>query len=105
MLPKQAPSFVGEDQEEQHKRPLRWRFMMLQNAGFGNMREDLRPRFVAPSGETGDGEPLGQVPLLLQLKITDPEISAALRAHSEGEPRDQYALGALRLGVLALRAA
>src|SRR5260370_18596948 len=48
---------------------------------------------------------MGQGPLLLQVEVTEPEISAALQAHAEGEARNHYALGALRLGVLALRAA
>jgi hypothetical protein len=55
--------------------------------------------------ETGGDDAKPQTPFLLQLKVNDPEILAALRAYPEGEPRNQYALGALRLGVLALRAA
>jgi hypothetical protein len=73
---------------------------MLEDADMGRVAENMfHPAFVA-----GD---VGSLPayLLLQLKVTDPEISAALRSYPEGEPRSQFALGALRLGVLALRAA
>ncbi len=41
----------------------------------------------------------------LALRVTDPETVVELLRHSEGEERDRYALGALRLGVLALRLA
>jgi hypothetical protein len=34
-----------------------------------------------------------------------PEVAAELGRHSEGPERDRYALGVLRLGVLALRQA
>jgi hypothetical protein len=43
--------------------------------------------------------------LLLDLTVTDPEVLAELNAKPEGRERDEYALGALRLGVLALRQA
>jgi len=43
--------------------------------------------------------------LELALRVTDPEIVLELLRHSEGDERDRYALGALRLGVLALRLA
>jgi len=43
--------------------------------------------------------------LTLALRVTDPEVVAELLEHSEGPPRQQYALSALRLGVLALRQA
>jgi hypothetical protein len=43
--------------------------------------------------------------LTLVLRVTDPEVVAELLEHSEGPPREQYALSALRLGVLALRQA
>ena len=80
---------------------------MHQDANFGHLSEQmLRPPTVVSTEEGGGAEePVFQQPLMLQLKVTDPEISAALRAHAEGESRNQYALGALRLGVLALRAA
>ena len=43
--------------------------------------------------------------LTLVLRVTDPEVVAELLEHPEGPPREQYALSALRLGVLALRQA
>jgi hypothetical protein len=43
--------------------------------------------------------------ILLELEISDSEVVAELRKHSDGAPRQAYALGALRLGVLALRQA
>jgi hypothetical protein len=47
----------------------------------------------------------GAAPLVLTLEITDPEILAELRRHTEGPDRERYAHAALRVGVLALRAA
>ena len=41
----------------------------------------------------------------LALRVTDPETVVELLRHSVGDERDRYALGALRLGVLALRLA
>jgi len=75
---------------------------MHQDASFGHLSEQMHrlPTMVSTEGD-GAEEPVCQQPLVLQLKVTDPEISAALRAHAEGESRNQYALGALRLGVLA----
>ena len=43
--------------------------------------------------------------LPLELTVTDPEVVAELFAKQEGRERDEYALGALRLGVLALKQA
>jgi hypothetical protein len=43
--------------------------------------------------------------LPLELTVADPEVVAELIAKQEGRERDNYALGALRLGVLALRQA
>ena len=40
--------------------------------------------------------------LPLELTVADPEVIAELHAKQEGRERDEYALGALRLGVLAL---
>jgi hypothetical protein len=74
---------------------------MLQNASFGPVGE----KAFIPTLANNGGDVASQTGLLLQLKIDDPEICAALRAYPEGDPRNQYALGALRLGVLALRAA
>jgi hypothetical protein len=42
---------------------------------------------------------------VLTLEITDPEVLAELRRHTEGADRERYAQAALRVGVLALRAA
>jgi hypothetical protein len=41
----------------------------------------------------------------LALEVSDPEVVAELKKHSEGATREAYALGALRLGVLSLRQA
>ena len=41
----------------------------------------------------------------LDLTVTDPEVCAELMAHEEGRPRDEFALAALRIGVLTLRQA
>ncbi len=43
--------------------------------------------------------------LSLTLEIADPEVLAELRRYGDGLERDRYALGALRVGVLALRMA
>ncbi len=61
---------------------------------------------------------VGQLPLLesqrnravpgsvvLMLEVSDAETALELRRHAEGGDRDQFALAALRVGVLALRAA
>ncbi|MCZ2074599.1 MAG: hypothetical protein LC130_06305 [Bryobacterales bacterium] len=41
----------------------------------------------------------------LQLDVVDPEVAIELRKHAEGSSREKFALGALRVGVLALRQA
>jgi hypothetical protein len=41
----------------------------------------------------------------LELKVADPEVIRELTAHPDGPPRQQFALAALRIGVLALRQA
>jgi hypothetical protein len=41
----------------------------------------------------------------ISLGISDPEVIAELKKHTEGEERQRYATGALKLGVLALRQA
>jgi gas vesicle protein len=43
--------------------------------------------------------------LTLSLRVTDPEVATDLLRHRDGPNREQYALSALRLGVLALRQA
>jgi hypothetical protein len=81
---------------------------MPENGTVGLPEKDTlsTPYPYGSSAENAHSEgPARQVPLLLQLNVTDPEISAALRAHAAGAPRNQFALEALRLGVLALRAA
>jgi hypothetical protein len=70
-----------------------------------NARAAVWSPLAVSSDEVEHEQAMPHVPLLLQLKVTDPQISAALLAHAEGEARNQYALGALRVGVLALRAA
>ena len=47
----------------------------------------------------------GEGALSLSLVVTDPEVVAELARHPAGPAREQYALSALRLGVLALRQA
>ena len=44
-------------------------------------------------------------PVHLDLYVTDPEVAREVAERTEGRERDGYALGALRLGVLALRQA
>ena len=43
--------------------------------------------------------------LLLELRVSDPELVRELMAHAEGRPRDDYAHCALRIGLLALKQA
>lgn len=53
-----------------------------------------------------DSPELTELPtLLVTLEVGDPDVVAELEKHAEGPPRDKYVLGALRLGVLALRQA
>ncbi len=59
--------------------------------------EPVRLRDVSASGE--------HAPLTLMLQVTDPEVIAELRRHGDGYERDRHALSALRVGMLALRAA
>ena len=59
--------------------------------------EPVRLRDVSASGDPG--------PLTLTLHVTDPEVIAELRRHGDGYERDRHALSALRVGMLALRAA
>mgnify|MGYP003444329320 CR=1 FL=1 len=44
-----------------------------------------------------------QFGLPLELKVLDREVIDALMLHAEGPPRDEFALRALRIGVLALK--
>ena len=44
-------------------------------------------------------------PIELVLEVNDPEVLVELRRHDPGGERERYALAALRVGVLALRAA
>lgn len=44
-------------------------------------------------------------PVVLMLEVTDRETAVELRRHAEGEEREAFALAALRVGVMALRAA
>ncbi len=43
--------------------------------------------------------------LPLELNVTDPELIRELVAYNEGKPRDDFALSALRIGLLALKQA
>ncbi|HYD48951.1 MAG TPA: hypothetical protein VEB21_11415 [Terriglobales bacterium] len=58
-------------------------------------------------GEGWNGVAMGSAAgvVELALRVADPEIVAELMRHPEGEARERYALGALRVGVLALRQA
>jgi len=49
--------------------------------------------------------PTALTPLYLNLVVSDAETADALAEHAEGRPRSQFALTALKVGVLALRAA
>lgn len=44
-------------------------------------------------------------PLYLHLSITDPEVVQALSEAGEGRDRQEFALTALRIGILSLKAA
>ena len=62
---------------------------------------------VEPPSHLDEGDVADNLPisLLLELTVHDPEVIAELCAFAEGEARDEFALQALRLGVLALRQA
>jgi hypothetical protein len=55
--------------------------------------------------ELGNGRADGELPLKLPLEllVDDREVIRALAEFPEGEPRNQYALEALKIGVVALR--
>lgn len=55
------------------------------------------------SSSLGDEETGG--PLFLALTVLDPDVVSALAAYPEGPARDELALAALRIGVIALRQA
>jgi hypothetical protein len=60
--------------------------------------------------ETAPPEPVKKLravapPVVLRLEVTDPEVLAELRRRGEDHERDEFALAALRIGVLALRSA
>ncbi|MCZ6822890.1 MAG: hypothetical protein O7F10_08085, partial [Deltaproteobacteria bacterium] len=63
-----------------------------------NRKPDLASGWDRNSGLTHAGEELE-----LALRITDPELLAELSAYPEGRARAEFALSALRIGVLALR--
>lgn len=63
-----------------------------------NRKPDLDSGWDRNSGLTHAGEELE-----LALRITDPELLAELSAYPEGRARAEFALSALRIGVLALR--
>jgi hypothetical protein len=56
----------------------------------------------APEPPRTRGRP---APVVLMLEVTDPDTLAELRRRTDGEDREQFALAALRVGVLAMRAA
>jgi hypothetical protein len=55
--------------------------------------------------EDSGSAPAGTAGLKLRLEVADPEVVTELEKHEEGPAREKYALGALRLGVMALRQA
>ena len=55
-----------------------------------------------PHASTAD-DPELPYSLQLELVVQDPDVVRALEEYDEGEPRNQYALEALKIGVLALR--
>jgi type II secretory pathway component PulJ len=67
----------------------------------------MNPPIANP--ETALAQPNGEAPLPRELSLAfvvrDAEIIAELAKHPDGPPREEYALSALRLGVLALRQA
>ena len=60
-------------------------------------RARLFPRVAATEGHLPFGLPL-------ELKVDDPDTIRELVTFREGEPRERFALNALRIGVLALTA-
>ena len=52
---------------------------------------------------TGEGASVES--LFLELKVTDPDLVVELSRYAEGAPREEFALTALRIGMLALRQA
>lgn len=60
---------------------------------------------VGRSQNTMDWEQIIPISMELVLTVSDPEIIGELCTRNEGRDRDEYALAALRLGVLALRQA
>jgi hypothetical protein len=69
------------------------------------MEQAVRARGGLPLETLWGGRSPSAGPLVLTLEVNDPEVLAELRRHVEGSERDRYALAALRVGVLALRAA
>lgn len=67
-----------------------------------NVNDPIFPGHI----EAASREPGGPAaPLYLNLVVADAETAEALAEHDEGRARSQFALTALRVGVLALRAA
>lgn len=61
---------------------------------------------ITPTLDTPAGAPHPNAePLYLHLSITDPEIAAALTEAGEGRERQEFALSALRIGILSLKVA
>ena len=61
------------------------------------------PGEAHPEPDALGGEGLDS--LLLELRVTDPDVMAELQKYAEGSVRDEFAQTALRIGVLALRQA
>src|SRR6476620_8030970 len=76
-------------------------------AANGIEKEPVMSATIERSSAVGIGrisaENDGELPILLELLIDDREVIRALSEYAEGEPRNQYAVEALKIGVVALR--
>src|SRR5262245_47541742 len=68
-------------------------------------RHGMSTRLAAAPSRTTHGATLPFTQVYLELSVTDPDLVKELREHPEGQPRDDYALCALRIGLLALKQA
>jgi hypothetical protein len=69
------------------------------------MEQAARSAGPVQSFESQRNRAVSPGPVVLMLEVSDPETALELRRHAEGEDREQFALAALRVGVMALRAA
>ena len=72
-------------------------------------QEPLRLRDVSapvpPASEAPPGSDAPLAPFVLTIEVTDPDVLVELRRHADGADRNRHAAAALRVGVLAIRAA